>query len=85
MVESPAMPTKDELERLPNVGLAVLCSKVAEDLSRYTEQGAAAARELKKQWAFLQTPPEMQFKDEQKKQAQLAEWRTRAINFLAEI
>lgn len=77
------MPIKRELERLPNVELAVMCSKVADDPKRYTEPGAAKAFELKKEWASLQTPPELSFKEEQKKKDQLGDWRTRAINFLA--
>ncbi len=79
------MSGKQELENLKTVALAVLCSKVAADPRNYTELGATTARELHKEWASLQSPPEMLLKDEQKKESQLAAWRTRAIEFLAGI
>ena len=76
------MPIKDELGRLGNTELVVLCSKVSESA---TEQSASMARELKQEWASLQTPPELQLKGQQKKEAHLAAWRTRTIEFLAGI
>jgi len=79
------MPTKDELGKLGNTQLAVLCSKVSESDNNYTEQSASKARDLKQEWVSLQTPPEPQLKDQQKKEAQLASWRTQAIEFLAGI
>lgn len=79
------MPTKDELEKLPNVDLAVLCGKIVNDAEHFTEENAAKAGELKVEWASLQTPPEAQLKDEQKKREQVAGWRTRAAEFLAAV
>ena len=77
------MLSKQELERLSSVELAVLCSKLAENSKLYTKQDAIKGRELKYEWASLQTPPEISFQDEQVKKAALAAWRTRAIEFLA--
>lgn len=79
------MPTKQELEKLSTIRLAVMCGKVADDPEHYSEAGSEKAFELKTEWASLQTPPESSLKDQQKKEEQLLTLHTRMTEFLAGI
>lgn len=77
------MPTKEELEQITTVLLAVECGKIAED-QRADETVAEKACELKQEWAGLmgrQTPPP----DYKTMRAlEVEELRRRMIQFLSE-
>ena len=75
------MASKQELENLGTTELAVLCGKVAADAAKYGESGAAKAFTLKQEWALLHTSPSPVGKEQQNKEAELASWRSRAIEF----
>jgi hypothetical protein len=75
------MASKQELENLGTTELAMLCGKVAADATRYSESGAAKAFTLQQEWALLQTSPSPVLKEQQNKEAELASWRSRAIEF----
>lgn len=59
----------------------MLCGKVAADDVKYTESGAAKAFTLKQEWASLQSAPAAGVNEQRKKEAELASWRLRAIEF----
>jgi hypothetical protein len=80
-----AMPTKKELEQTSTVVLAVMCGKVADDPEHHGEDTADKALKLRTEWASLQTPREISFKDHEKKEQQLATLHTRMVEFLAGI
>jgi hypothetical protein len=75
------MASKQELKNLETTELAVLCGKVAADATRYSESGAAKAFTLKQEWALLQNSPSPVLKEQQNQEAELATWRSRAIEF----
>jgi hypothetical protein len=75
--------TKQDLENCSTTELAVMCGKVANDPTHYTEAGAAEACSLKLEWMSLQTPPEPSLKGQQRKEAQLESLHTRMAEFLA--
>ena len=79
------MPTKQELDKLPTTQLAVMCSKVAGDPEHYSPAVADEAAALKLEWTQLQTPPVPSLKEQQKKEAQLANLYTRMADFLGGI
>jgi hypothetical protein len=79
------MPTKKELEQTSTVRLAVMCGKVADDPEHHGEDTADKALKLRTEWASLQTPREISFKDHEKKEQQLATLHTRMVEFLAGI
>jgi hypothetical protein len=79
------MPTKQELEKLSTIRLAVMCGRVADDPEQYSQAGSEKALELRTEWASLQTPRELSLKDQEKKEQQLATLHTRMVDFLAGI
>jgi hypothetical protein len=77
------MSSQQELEKLDTTELAVLCQKIADSPSVYTEQGSVRAFELKLEWRTLQSSPEPALEKEQEKEAQLALLKIRMTEFLA--
>jgi len=74
------MANKKELEALHPTTLAVLCEKLSNVSS--DPPTVAKCRELRAEWASLQTPPSPSLKEEREKDAKRWNLRKRMIHFL---
>ena len=79
------MPTEQELDKLGNPELAMLCGKIAAEPAKYTEAAADRAVALGQEWASFQTSDSAVFREQQGKIVELASWRKRTLEFLAVI
>ena len=84
MKEEP-VPTKQQLESMDDVHLAVMCGRVADTPPAYPQPITDKARELKAEWAKLQTPPEPDYEKQQAIEARRAHLKTRMADFLANV
>lgn len=78
------MPTKQELEQMDVIRLAVLCQKFA-DADSTDEAMAEKARQLKLEWVRLvarETPPPLTAKEHDQIQAEKQALKKRMVEFL---
>ncbi len=74
------MPTKQELESLDSVFLAIMCKKLSQDASAPANI-REEARRFKEEWILLTETPGIENSDQMK--SKLASLKSRMIDFLA--
>jgi dGTP triphosphohydrolase len=79
------VPSKDELESLDIVHLAIMCLKVADDpsVAVHTAQKASALRQSWMNLVMSETSPLLDYKERDAIQKQKAELRNTMIDFLS--
>ena len=79
------MPTKRELESKGPVELAMLCQKVADNPSAYSNSISSNARKLIIEWQPLQTRSDPDYEKQKKLEAQKMALKNRMAEFLPAI
>jgi hypothetical protein len=79
------MPTTNKLEQKSPTELAVLCLRVADDPSNYTQVVAEAAFKLKLEWVALAGAPHSSLKEQTENEVQMKSLHHRMAEFLAGI
>jgi hypothetical protein len=77
------MPTISELERESPTELAVLCQRVADHPSNYSQPVAEAAFKLKLEWTSLAGARHFSLKEQTENEAQMKSLHRRMAEFLA--
>lgn len=74
------MPTKQDLESLDSIFLAIMCKKLSQDATAATDV-REQARRFKEEWFLLTETPGIEHSDQMK--SKLASLKSRMIDFLA--
>lgn len=76
------MLTKQQLESMSDVELAVRCGKIVDNPSAFPQEVVDNACDLKTEWVKLQTRPEPDYKKQQQMEARRADLKARMAAFL---